>query len=163
MANENRKFIVKDGDTTLFEGFEYIANKEDAVYLTELTGWDEVSVEINSEPALSRAGSYLVSTHLGESEITATFNLWTANNVAVWLYAVKKTMLTFNPVTLTRTYSNDAGVELRKEVNTAYITSVSGWEQKDNDSDITIVFKCLNPIKTVYLNGSTTPVTGGGL
>ena len=36
-----------------------------------------------------------------------------------------------------------------------------GWTQIGNSATATLYFVCPNPVKTVWLNGSSTPVTGG--
>lgn len=122
--------------------------------LTNLEGWDTyANIEIKTEPKMIGAGSYVISTHVGEREITFTAAVESTNPKAIRnTFAAKLG----NTVTMTRRYFTD-GVETYKEIMTGYVTSVTGWDRINDHANLAVTVKCVNPYKTTYINGSSTP------
>ena len=164
MVNEKRELTVKNGATVVATAYEYYKEAGKAWDVLEsLTGWDDYSaMEISTAPALHKPGSYLLSTHAGEREVVAKIQRTSETDVKILLNSFQSLMLTGTSLTLERVYKNSSCVEKRKEVLNGLISGLS-WDRQQVNASLTITFKCLNPVKTVYIDGSGTPVSGGSL
>ena len=163
MRNEKRELIIKRGEsTTIATAYEWNHGPNSTI-LESMEGWDSTgAVELSTVPALSRAGSYVIGRHVGEREVVATLNIQSASNIRTLLQTVKANMLSGNEMTLERVYRDQAGEEIRREALKGFITNVV-WTRHDINASLAITFKCVNPIKEVFLNGSSTPEAQGAL
>lgn len=159
---ENRTFKASTTGYSL-TGYEYIQYSTSAVYLTDLEGWDEyVGMDIQTAPALERAGSYILSVHASEREVVASWNFQNSTaSIMDALNAFQVGCLNQSVYTLERTYVEN-GSTVRRETLQGLVSSIE-WERKVSNATLTVRFKCVDPVKTVYLNGSSTPQAGGSL
>lgn len=135
--------------------------------MEEVSGWDDYTgVTVNTVPKGIGYGSYFVSTDWAEREIGVTAHLvgTTTSPVRNYLNQYQSAMLSGAYYTLTRIIQTDTGVEQVKEVLTGIMKGVT-WDQGNhqNTASAVLTFQVLNPVKTVYLNGSTTAETTGRL
>lgn len=143
--------------------------------VTELEGWDDTDiVEIVTEPALNRAGSYLVSKRIAEREITVTFSLHSASEVALrgnYITPLKAQMYSMGAVKIKRAFTkNNVATngtvtylgEDTEELTNAYISSIT-YDQQDLTAELVVTLKVLNPIKNLEFtdeNGNKTTSKG---
>lgn len=161
---ENRTFSLSSASLTMTaqENQLTLAQGND-VLLTTLTGWDEyATIDIQTAPKLTGAGSYLLSVRAGEREVSATFSfIALSGDVKTALQQAQKACMKGETVTLQRKYYDAASIK-REEKLQGLISSV-GWERLNNQAQLTINFKILNPVKTIYLNGSSSAEAEGSL
>ena len=162
MRNERRELIIKRGTNTIATAYEWNHGPNSTI-LESMEGWDSTgNVEITTVPALSRHGSYIVGRHVGEREVVATLNIQSTSSVRILLQTVKSNMLLGHEMTIERVYRDQSGEELRREALNGFITNVV-WTRHGINASLAITFRCVNPIKDVFLNGSTTPEAQGAL
>lgn len=152
---ENRKITILNGSTTVLEAYEYYDSSA-VNFVTSMDGWDNAgNVNIETEPKLTSAGSYIISTKVEEREITISINHEPASGDARTLpNSLRSLMMNFTPLTVSRVYL-DGSSEVRRETLTGLIRSV-GITQVDGNSEIELVMLFTNPLKSIYLGGSTT-------
>lgn len=156
MYNEYRSVELLNSGAAVFTAYEHY--KSDAVnFLTSMSGWDDTSnVEIETEPKLTGAGSYIISQRVAEREIEIEFShLPTGSgDPKVLANTLRGLMMNFTPLDINRTYREGPSTIKRREVITgAKIIGVK-VERVDQHTTITISLLTANPLKNVYLNGS---------
>lgn len=69
---EKNTFEISSGGTSLIKGYGY---GKSAVTVSDVEGWDEVRMEVNTAPKMSGDGSYTLGEHVSEVTLTATFSV----------------------------------------------------------------------------------------
>lgn len=161
---EQIKIEIKNGNTILLSAYENFVEDVNATYVEELSGWDDFSnASIETAPALSRAGSYIISTHVGEREVVIKLNAQSNTDIKEILHIFQSQILAFASLEIHRVYQDENLTETRREVLVGLLSSIGEWTRVGQNASISLTLKCNNPLKTVYLNGSTTPEAGGQL
>lgn len=139
---ETRKFSLSG----IFTAWETNHPKNCEVFLTELKGWDEDRIEIETVPALFGTGSYVTERHIPEREITAVI---TIASETLSLRAVKQSIATamysMNEIAIVRTFGAS-----RTETINALVTAITEYKgYSDTQGEIKITMLAKSPLKTV--------------
>lgn len=163
MTLRHKKLTIADGYITMWN---YPNVGASTLLITKVDGWDEFpEIRRNSVPKLFGNGVYVsTAASYAEREISITCQASYPN--AVSIRAIRQSIgelgiLANDDMTLNMYYYSD-GVETFREklIGKPAATFLEDWEEKDNTVIFTLNFVCAEPLKTVYLNGSTTPEAG---
>lgn len=142
MAYETRTFTLG----SLFTAYETNHPKNCEVFLTELEGWDESRVEIETVPALFGTGSYITEVHIPEREITAMI---TIASPSLSLRGVKQNvealMHNLQKVNVSRTFGGT-----RTETLAVLVTAITEFKgYSDTEGSFKITMLATEPLKTI--------------
>lgn len=121
-----------------------------AIYLEELTGWDEdTTFSLRTEDKLSGVGRYLISSQVSERVIQVTLSLMMSqHDLNLFRGKLVNSMLAVKSCILERTYTQ-AGSPTRVERLQGYVTAISKWDQQGSICSMRFDVTCLDPIITV--------------
>lgn len=134
--------------------------------ITYIDGWDDgVEIRRNSAPILWQHGeaqstNALYDARIIEAQIWGQLNYTQMRALRQKLENIGKDLNSLKTVTVT--HYNDLGVEFYKEeLQCRMNDNAFDWEEINGTVTVTLYMVAPNPLKTVYIGGSTSPATDG--
>ena len=118
---------------------------KNAIYFTNVSGWESRSKEVEFENKMIGDGAYLVGMHNPPRTISLEFNTDFANTQALINFrkSLEDQVISFNTVDIYKVTTLDSGTQ--NEKLTGYFTILSDWMQMDLNVSFRVEIICLEP------------------
>ena len=137
----------------------------DDVAIVEITGWDDgVEIRRNSAPILWEDGEAQSTNALyGPRHLEITFFAQrTPTEMRTLRSQIENVMSNLNVLrTVSVTQYNNGTEFYKEELRCRFEDNGMDWVEINGTVTVTLHMVAPNPLKTVYINGSTTPATSG--